>query len=479
MLDFSRSRLLELIENYRENFSKNISRELYKWRSVAHFQAHWNIEAEEFAPMLSLAFAQADKLVESRYHYPCKILRRFAELCPEDVRSLFRVLYDESRPLNMRIPAYILGMDMLLQRIERNGSASHYQTYNTASVLLWLRFPDKYSIYKHKVAKSLCEALGGKSVSRGVDAILATNELYGAVAEVLRGDDTYKSMLSSVLDKECYADNMMVTAAIDFAEYVARYRMRFEPSGSRGGLYATWDEAIVRVLGDSCEAMCSADIAERILAEGLYDTARHSPQLIVSCYIKENTLWLYREVQRGYYTLSEFGEARYRTLVGGCSYSMPVEVATIVRDAELHYATSVLNIEDEYNQIVRNYSYDNHVVECFVSRYLSTHYPAFRIAQNRGVELSAEGRVTLIVPMFYGGDVTHSANMARLYERAKESRYSVALLLYISTHSGGENISEFDAVVDCCRLVVRSLRFESSFYDFSAALDGVVESLLV
>ena len=55
MLDFSRLRLLELIENYRENFSKNISRELYKWRSVAHFQAHWDIEAEEFAPMLSLA----------------------------------------------------------------------------------------------------------------------------------------------------------------------------------------------------------------------------------------------------------------------------------------------------------------------------------------------------------------------------------------------------------------------------------------
>lgn len=478
MLDFSRVRLLELIEDYRENFSKNISRELYKWRAVAHFQAHWVIDAEEFAPMLSLAFAQSDRLIESRYRYPCKVLRRFAELYPEDVRSLFRVLYDESRPLNVRIQAYILGMDMLLERLEKDSAALHYQTYHTVSVSLWLRFPDKYFAYKHKVAQNLCEALGVKRVLRGVDAILVTNELYGAVAEVLRGDEAFKSMLSSMLDAECYPDNHMVTAAIDFAEYVARYRARFEPSGRRGGLYATWDEAIVRVLGDSCEAMCSADIAERILADGLYSTERYSPQSVVSCYLKENALGHYREVQRGRYTLSEFGLARYRALVGSCYYLLPVEETNIVREAESYYTTSVLNIEDEYNRMVCNYSLDNHVVECFMSRYLSTHYPTFRIVQKQGIELSSNGRVALVVPMLYGGAAAHAANMARLYERANECDCYVALLLYFSTCSNGVDTAQFDAVVDGRRLVVRSLSFESSFYDFSTAIDGVVESLL-
>ena len=128
--------------------------------------------------------------------------------------------------------------------------------------------------------------------------------------------------------------------------------------------------------------------------------------------------------------------------------------------------------------MVCNYSLDNHVVECFMSRYLSTHYPTFRIVQKQGIELSSNGRVALVVPMLYGGAAVHTANMARLYERANECDCYVALLLYFSTCSNGVDTAQFDAMVDGRRLVVRSLSFEPSFYDFSTAIDGVVESLL-
>jgi hypothetical protein len=144
MWNFSHDKLIELIADYRADFSKNISRELYKWRAVASFHECWNIDAEEFVSMLSRAMAQAERLLESRYRYPCKMLYNFAEAYPEDVRSLFRMLYDESYSLKSRIDLFIVGMDALMARWDDSGKLKHHQSYNAVSTYLWLRFPDKY-----------------------------------------------------------------------------------------------------------------------------------------------------------------------------------------------------------------------------------------------------------------------------------------------------------------------------------------------
>lgn len=474
MLDLDRTMLHSLVEEYRANFSKNISREIYKWRIVECFQRHWDIEAGDFASMLSKAFSQADRLVESRYRYPCRMLKRFAELYPEDVRSLFRVLYDESRPMALRIRAYLLGMDMLLERVESGSAAAHFQTYHVVSVALWLRYPDNHFIYKHKVAQSLFDALGVKQMPRGVGAIVATYELYGVVAEVLRSDAAYRSMLDAALDEGCYPDRAMVTAAIDFAEYVARYRVRYQPAGQGAGLYPTWDDAIVRVLGDSKEAMRSAEVAERIVRDGLYSTARRSPQRIVACYIKENALGLYRLVRRGCYTLSEFGRARYRVLVGSVDYPIFETRLAVAAEVESNYAAYTLNIEEEYNLVFDDTSTDNKAFERFVNRYFSSQYPTLYVGCEHGVLLCSKGVEVVVLPYTYVESASHYQVMAELYERVNRGGCSVGLLLYV-----GGDAPVFNAVIDGKRLMVASVGANASFYEFCQAVDRAIERIFV
>lgn len=475
MLDLDREVLTALIDDYRANFSKNISRELYKWRAVACFQRHWDIEAEDFAAMLSRAFAQADRLIESRYRYPCRVLMRFAEFYPEDVRSLFRVLYDESRPLALCIQSYIMGMDMLVECVERNGVAKHFQTYHTVSVALWLRYPDNCFIYKYNVTQSLLEALGIRSRLHGVDAIIAVNELYGAVAEMLRGDEAYRSMLEATLDDACYEDRQMVTSAIDFAEYVARYRVRYSPSGRAGGLYASWDDAIVHVLGGSAEAMSSGEIAERIIRDGLYNTRRHSPKSIVSNYLRENVLGLYQLERRGHYALSEFGRARYLSLVGGATHYPMNEEDTIVSDVVIDYATDSISVEEKYAKIVGG-GMDNESVETLLCDYFSSHYPDMGLQRSRGVLLRSESATAIVLPRIYNGGASHSSTMAELYERMSGSDAGVGVVLYLCAEADCD-ISPFDTVVDGRRLVVVSLDCSVSFYEFKKAMDRVVEAI--
>ena len=477
MLDLDREVLTALIDDYRANFSKNISRELYKWRAVACFQRHWDIEAEDFAAMLSRAFAQADRLIESRYRYPCRVLMRFAEFYPEDVRSLFRVLYDESRPLALRIQSYIMGMDMLVERVERNGVAKHFQTYHTVSVALWLRYPDNCFIYKYNVTQSLFDTLGVKCRLHGVDAIISTNELYGAVAELLRGDEAYRSMLEATLDDACYEDRQMVTAAIDFAEYVARYRARYSPSGRAGGLYASWDDAIVHVLGGSTEAMSSGEIAERIIRDGLYNTRRHSPKAIVSNYLRENVLGLYQFERRGYYVLSEFGRARYLSLVQGVAYYPMDENDAVVSDAAIDYTTDSISVEGKYAVIVGG-GVDNESVEAFLCDYFSSHYPDMGLRRSCGVLLHSESAKAIVLPRIFNDAVNHSATMAELYECMSSSDAGVGLVLYLCAEANC-GVSPFDAVVDGRRLVVASLDCSVSFYEFEKAMDRVVEGIFV
>ena len=37
-----------LLEAYKKDFKNLIKLELYKWKDIKHFQAHWDIDAENF-----------------------------------------------------------------------------------------------------------------------------------------------------------------------------------------------------------------------------------------------------------------------------------------------------------------------------------------------------------------------------------------------------------------------------------------------
>lgn len=78
--------------------------------------------------------------------------------------------------------------------------------------------------------------------------------------------------------------------------------------------YRTWDEAIVRVLGDSNKAMKATEITDTIRRFGYYKISGKTPENSVSRNLTENINGLYSCVAKALYTLSANGKTMYSSL---------------------------------------------------------------------------------------------------------------------------------------------------------------------
>lgn len=216
-------RLTELIESYKQNFSTFFPSEKYKWEAIQTFQDNWNIDAKDFPEMLSLAFSKTDNLLASRSNFPLGMLKRYVSDDPEFIRSAFRRLFDESRDLVERIDLFKSDIKVAHQKRPKD-ERNDYQSDNAISTYLWLRYPDKYYIYKYSVASALFNELGIDIKLRGkaAEAIAKTYGLYDDVSSRLVNDEELKEMLDRFLDDNCYPDSKLKTMAIDFAYFVQR-----------------------------------------------------------------------------------------------------------------------------------------------------------------------------------------------------------------------------------------------------------------
>ena len=221
MLAIDESKLYSLIEIFKEGFKVNFLEEKYKWEAVKHFQDNWNIDAEDFPTMLSYALSKTGNLLAATNFFPRRMIKQYATRFPEEVRGLFEGLFNESSDLKERIDAFIAGIEYIHKQWNGNGTLNHYQTFNAVSTYLWLRYPDKYYIYKPSVAKLMFEKLGVdmKLTPLRANAVIKTYELYDYISKTLYKDNEFKKMLVESLADTCYSDEFMVTAAIDLGYY--------------------------------------------------------------------------------------------------------------------------------------------------------------------------------------------------------------------------------------------------------------------
>ncbi len=223
---FDRSRLQEAVARYKGDFvSKQWAHEKWKWEAVKWFQDHWDIHAEDFASMLKTSLAKTYSLLASRNHYPDRMITRFAQAAPEEVRTLFLALFDESKDVIERIQEFKLQSDMLLERYG-NGEANHFQQENAISVYLWLRYPDRYYIYKYGVVKSVAEALKADcSFTKGAyaDNMRSFLRFYDEICAELKNDGELISLVRSQLTDRCYEDPELKTLTTDLGFYISQY----------------------------------------------------------------------------------------------------------------------------------------------------------------------------------------------------------------------------------------------------------------
>lgn len=140
-------------------------------------------------------------------------------------------LYDESKDLYERVASFKNKSNTLLERYG-NGAAQHYQYENAIMTYLWLRYPDKYYIYKLSEVKAVSSELESDyRFKKGAYADNIRNfvAFYDEICAELQQDDELKNLLNSQLTSTCYADPELRTLTIDVGFFISRYWNKEEP----------------------------------------------------------------------------------------------------------------------------------------------------------------------------------------------------------------------------------------------------------
>lgn len=231
---FDTLRLQDALTQYKKDFlAFQWKNEKYKWEAIKCFQANWDINAEDFADMLTRSLAKTYNLLGSMNNYPRKMIKDYAHIEPETIRAMFMNLFDESKDVADRIAGFIEQADKLRDRI-RSDSSQHYQNLNAISTYLWLRYPDKYYIYKYSEVRTICKELNADLVvKKGIDPskIRDFYAFYDEICETVKKDQEIKNLFVSQLTDTCYPDPELKTLTMDVGFYISRfYSQRAEES---------------------------------------------------------------------------------------------------------------------------------------------------------------------------------------------------------------------------------------------------------
>lgn len=160
----------KLLIQYRKFIDSDDYDELYKWEALQNFRDNWDIEAENFSEMLDNSL-QPDNcnLWVSRMYYPKNMLLELVNEFPEDVRAMFKKLFNENLNLEERLQSFKKEATRLLEAMGE-GDKSHYQDFRAITVYLSFRYPEKYYLYKYQMYKDFCEMTGlSPKPTRGAD----------------------------------------------------------------------------------------------------------------------------------------------------------------------------------------------------------------------------------------------------------------------------------------------------------------------
>lgn len=255
--------LQPFIQSYKTIIAEENPGERYKWEALVNFQDKWDIEASDFGSMFDSSFqAVSDNLWVSSRYYPKKMMLEFIALDQELVRSMFRELYDEEQDIRLRVEAFVLQCDTLLERWmeegERSGrDLSHYHgDMRAVSQYLFFRYPERYYLYKYtEVNRFFTKFRSAKAIkySKAIDRYLAFLDQFPEVRSILLSDralvDTYDTWINSSALRDpnktlMTFDFVFQTAiAIKPSDPTAPVEPS-EPIGRRVWLYSPGDQAI-------------------------------------------------------------------------------------------------------------------------------------------------------------------------------------------------------------------------------------------
>lgn len=221
---FDKACLKDVLVYYKRDFVPEWwKNEKYKWEAVKCFQNNWDINAEDFYEMLHRSLDKTYNLLESWSYHARKTIELFAKSAPKEVKAMFVSLYDDRRDIWERIDEFKKRSTSLYEIYKRPNEKQHYQTENSISIYLWLRYPNKYYIYKSGVVKVVSNELKSKySFKKGAYENNIRNFLclYDEINAEMKKNSELIDLLKSQLADSCYSDPELKTLTVDIGFYI-------------------------------------------------------------------------------------------------------------------------------------------------------------------------------------------------------------------------------------------------------------------
>ena len=223
---FDKSCLETALTEYKKVFlSTQWGDEKYKWEAIKCFQDNWDVNAGDFADMLTRSLAKTYNLLASMNNFPARMIQKFAQAAPEETRAMFIALFDESNDVVDRIIEF---KEKSYQMLDKYGSdsGSHYQHENAISTYLWLRYPNKYYIYKYGEVKKVADELKSNyRFKKGayIDNMRNFYAFYNELCAEIQKDSELLVLFNSQVTSTCYPDKSYRTLAMDVGFYISRY----------------------------------------------------------------------------------------------------------------------------------------------------------------------------------------------------------------------------------------------------------------
>ena len=222
----NKEKLNEIIAAYKQQLPEwwiGKDSEMFKWEAVDHFQKHWDIQAANFAEMFMSATDKTESLLVSMNNFPRLMMERIASSDCEAARGMFIDLYDESRNLTERVENFRAKAEELRVKYDDGTWHHHYQEENAISTYLWLRYPDKYYIYKYSVVKAFAKAIDSEFIpKKGGSNVEGSQKLYDEIREIVKQDAELGELLTRNLGDGRYADPERITLTTDIGFFASK-----------------------------------------------------------------------------------------------------------------------------------------------------------------------------------------------------------------------------------------------------------------
>lgn len=221
---FDKNELNKAISAYAAYLPEHFKDEVYKWEAVKCFQDNWNPSADNFSKMLNDSLGKTANLLDNGFAYPRAMIKSYAEHDSETVKQMFIDLYDDNKDLAARIDSFIASSVALQKKFPEIGK-SHYQTANVASVYLWLKYPEKYYIFKPNLDKEVLQILSSDLELRGGNGYRVKQffTFMDALKTELEANKNVMDFISSHLTDDSWKKDIACTTVNDFVFFVGRF----------------------------------------------------------------------------------------------------------------------------------------------------------------------------------------------------------------------------------------------------------------